>query len=79
MITLTLDEVIRDFDAFAARVRAGETVQVSPPSKQDEILPSFPGGKRPYGLAKGLFTIPDDFDDPLPDGIQAYFEGRGED
>jgi hypothetical protein len=32
--------------------------------------------KRPYGLAKGEFVVPTDFDDPLPDDIQAYFEGR---
>ncbi len=24
-------------------------------------------GRRPSGLAAGLFVVPDDFDDPLPD------------
>jgi hypothetical protein len=32
--------------------------------------------KRPYGLAKGLFKVPDDFDDPLPDEILELFEGK---
>ncbi len=32
--------------------------------------------RRPYGLAKGDFTVPDDFDDPLPKEIIASFEGR---
>ncbi len=31
---------------------------------------------RPYGLAKGDFIVPDDFDDPLPEEILAGFEGR---
>ena len=30
------------------------------------------------GLLKGQFTIPDDFDDPLPDDILDMFEGKGE-
>jgi prevent-host-death family protein len=32
-----------------------------------------------YGLLEGKGWIADDFDDPLPDEIQKYFEGRGED
>ena len=32
-----------------------------------------------FGWAKGQIEISDDFDDPLPDDIQKYFEGRGED
>jgi hypothetical protein len=31
---------------------------------------------RPYGLAAGEFTVPDDFDDPLPDDILASFYGE---
>ena len=33
-------------------------------------------GKRPCGLARGEFTVPDDFDAPLPDEILDAFEGR---
>jgi hypothetical protein len=25
---------------------------------------------------RGVFTVPDDFDDPLPDDLLAEFEGR---
>lgn len=32
-------------------------------------------GRRPSGLAAGLFVVPDDFDDPLPDEILKLFEG----
>ena len=32
---------------------------------------------RPFGLAAGEFTVPEDFDDPLPEDILRDFEGRG--
>lgn len=31
---------------------------------------------RPYGLCEGEFTVPDDFDDPLPEDILKAFEGK---
>ena len=30
---------------------------------------------RPFGLCAGEFTVPDDFDDPLPEEILKEFEG----
>jgi antitoxin (DNA-binding transcriptional repressor) of toxin-antitoxin stability system len=29
---------------------------------------------RPFGLAAGTFTVPDDFDDPLPEDVLRDFE-----
>jgi len=41
------------------------------------ILDTTPeAGLRPYGLAKGEFVVPDDFNDPLPNEILDAFEGR---
>jgi len=31
---------------------------------------------RPIGLAKGEFTVPDDFNDPLPEVVLQTFEGN---
>lgn len=31
---------------------------------------------RPFGLCAGEFTVPDDFDAPLPEDILNAFEGR---
>jgi hypothetical protein len=31
---------------------------------------------RPIGLAKGQFTVPDDFNAPLPEDVLQTFEGR---
>jgi hypothetical protein len=38
--------------------------------------PHKPTQNRVLGRDKGLFTVPDDFNDPLPEDIQAAFEGR---
>jgi hypothetical protein len=32
--------------------------------------------RRPFGLAAGTFTVPDDFDAPLSDDVLRGFEGR---
>jgi prevent-host-death family protein len=34
------------------------------------------GKKRRLGLLDGKLTIPDDFNDPLPDGVIEAFEGK---
>ena len=31
---------------------------------------------RPVGLAKGQFTVPDDFNAPLPEDVLRTFEGK---
>jgi hypothetical protein len=31
---------------------------------------------RPIGLAKGQFTVPDDFNAPLPEDVLHTFEGK---
>lgn len=41
------------------------------------LVASRAPAKRQFGRDEGLFTIPDDFDDPLSEEIQAAFEGRG--
>ncbi|MGK7961428.1 prevent-host-death protein [Crocosphaera sp.] len=55
-----------------------------PPDQQDAIasrlmdeLQSITNNKqlRPFGLCAGEFTVPDDFDDPLPEDILNAFEG----
>ncbi len=31
---------------------------------------------RPLGAGKGLFTVPEDFNEPLPQEVQKLFEGN---
>lgn len=50
------------------------------PEKASGLLtilnPSRPSQLRPIGLAKGQFTVPDDFNAPLPEDILQAFEGK---
>ena len=56
-----------------------------PPDQQDAIasrlmdeLKPITNNKqlRPFGLCAGEFTVPEDFDDPLPEDILNAFEGQ---
>jgi hypothetical protein len=40
------------------------------------ILNPPPSQPRPIGLAKGQFTVPDDFNAPLPEDVLQSFEGQ---
>ena len=40
------------------------------------LVPIEKAAKRKLGILEGRLTIPDSFDDPLPDDIIASFEGR---
>ena len=60
-----------------------ETIRALPLKKQAEVLDFAEFLKnreteatdlRPSGLCKGQFTVPDDFDDPLPEEILRDFE-----
>ena len=73
----------QDLAGYFERVQAGETLLVTksglPVAEINPIASSpeeAPLTRRPHGLAKGQFVVPDDFDDPLPDEIQRLFEGR---
>ena len=40
------------------------------------LHPSPSAGPRPLGLAKGEFTVPDDFNAPLSEDVLRGFEGK---
>jgi hypothetical protein len=43
----------------------------------DRLIESDPAVMlRPFGLAAGTFTVPDDFDSPLPPEVLQEFQGR---
>ena len=78
MTTITLDDMQRDLPGYLQRVRAGETlliVQADQPIA--ELKPVTPPAQtlRPFGLCAGEFTVPADFDAPLPQEVLAEFEG----
>ena len=76
---VSVDEIERDLLAYLRRVKAGEAIvileagkpvaELKPVASTSEIL-------RPFGLCAGEFTVPGDFDTPLPEEILKEFEGR---
>ena len=60
-----------------------ETLRLLPPEKRSEVFDfveflhqrnSRPQNSRPFGLCKGEFTVPEDFDEALPESILRDFE-----
>jgi antitoxin (DNA-binding transcriptional repressor) of toxin-antitoxin stability system len=79
MSTISVQEIQRDPSSFLRRVEAGEPLLVvrdDQPVAEVTPVPSSTGQSRPYGLCAGEFTVPDDFDESLPDGILKEFEGQ---
>jgi antitoxin (DNA-binding transcriptional repressor) of toxin-antitoxin stability system len=80
MSTISIKEVQENTTTVFHRVQAGEHFVITrdgqPVAELHPIAPSPPIKKRPYGLAAGQFTVPDDFDAPLPNNILDEFEGK---
>jgi prevent-host-death family protein len=79
MSTVSLQELQRDLDALLDRVEAGEHLIVVRDGRPvAELRPISPihTNLRSFGLDAGAFTVPDDFDAPLPEEILRGFEGR---
>jgi antitoxin (DNA-binding transcriptional repressor) of toxin-antitoxin stability system len=68
MITVTLEELQSNPLAVIERVESGESVVLTRADQPVAELRPLPTrqGKRPFGLAAGLFTVPDDINDPWP-------------
>jgi antitoxin (DNA-binding transcriptional repressor) of toxin-antitoxin stability system len=79
MLNVTVDEIQRDPSKYLRLVEAGETFIILPEDKAiAELRPISLSGKqlRPFGLCAGEFTVPKDFDEPLPEEILSAFEGK---
>jgi len=78
MSTISVQDIERDLLAFLRRVEAGESfLVVSGEHPLAEVRPvtAPAAGPRPFGRCAGQFTVPLDFDRPLPDDILNDFEG----
>lgn len=79
MASISIGDIERDVLGFLRRVEAGETLvvtQADQPLAEIRPLSTRHVTARPFGLAAGEFTVPDDFDDPLPEEILRQFEGK---
>jgi antitoxin (DNA-binding transcriptional repressor) of toxin-antitoxin stability system len=78
MSTISVQDIQRDLFAFLRRVEAGESfLVVSGEHPLAEVRPVATRARqpRPFGLCAGQFTVPPDFDRPLPEEIVKEFEG----
>jgi antitoxin (DNA-binding transcriptional repressor) of toxin-antitoxin stability system len=79
MVLVSDEEMVRDAQSYLDLVKNGEVVVVTQADQPIAELKPVAAKKRelrPYGLDEGAFTVPADFDDPLPDDILDSFEGR---
>ncbi|MGB8427738.1 MAG: type II toxin-antitoxin system Phd/YefM family antitoxin [Desulfobacterales bacterium] len=76
MISVNIHEAKTHLSRLLERVAAGEEVLISKAGKpMAKLIPlAKPQEDRVPGLDRELFTIPDDFDAPLPDEIRELFE-----
>lgn len=75
-----LAEAKATLSALLDRVEKGETIVITRHNEAvAELRPVAAPRKqklRPWGLYEGQFTVPDDFNDPLPDDLLDLFEGK---
>lgn len=79
MTAVSLDDLKQDVSGILQRVAAGESfLIVEGDYSLAELRPatSPPCQRRPYGLCAGEFTVPMDFDQPLPESLLQEFEGQ---
>jgi antitoxin (DNA-binding transcriptional repressor) of toxin-antitoxin stability system len=77
MTTIAIEELQRDWLNALQRVKTGESLLITeagrpvaetkPPAVETRL-------PRPYGLAAGLFVVPEDFDEPLPADVLRTFK-----
>jgi len=72
---VNIQEAKTHLSKLLARVAAGEEVVIAKAGKPVARLVPLASAprKRVLGTAKGDFTVPDDFDDPLPKDIEESF------
>jgi antitoxin (DNA-binding transcriptional repressor) of toxin-antitoxin stability system len=78
MSSISVQDIQRDVLAFLRRIEAGESFLVvsgGHPLAEVRPVPAPAAQPRPFGLCAGHFTVPPDFDLPLPEDILKEFEG----
>jgi antitoxin (DNA-binding transcriptional repressor) of toxin-antitoxin stability system len=82
VVRISVEQIGRDWTPYLRLVEAGETVVITRADRAvAEIKPppqpaTTSHAPRPFGLGKGEFVVPDDFDAPLPPDVLDAFEGE---
>ena len=73
--TYNVHEAKTQLSRLLQLVAEGEEVVIAKAGEPvARLVPITPARQRELGFARGLFVVPDDFDAPLPDDLQKYFE-----
>jgi antitoxin (DNA-binding transcriptional repressor) of toxin-antitoxin stability system len=78
MIKLNIHEAKTHLSKYLAKLKAGDRILLckrNHPIAEITALPEPPAQSRPIGLAKGRFSVPRSFFDPLPNELLDAFEG----
>jgi len=78
MSIITVQDLQQNLPDFLRRVEGGESflvVRDERPLAEVRPVPAPIVELRPFGLCTGQFTVPANFDQPLPDDILKEFEG----
>jgi prevent-host-death family protein len=78
MVEVNVHTAKTHLSRLLVRVAAGEEVVIARAGKPVARLVPFRKlrGKRPLGIDKGRYQVPDDFDAALPEDLLAAFEGE---
>lgn len=77
MIKLNIHEAKTHLSKYLAKLKAGDRIVLckhNHPIAEITPLPEASDRPRPIGLAKGRFTVPRSFFEPLPDELLHAFE-----
>ncbi|MEK7764195.1 MAG: type II toxin-antitoxin system Phd/YefM family antitoxin [Nitrospirota bacterium] len=78
MVKLNIHEAKTHLSKYLAKLKAGDRILLcrrNQPIAEITPLPEVSARPRPIGLAKGRFTVPRSFFDPLPEELLRTFEG----
>ncbi|CAN5123635.1 type II toxin-antitoxin system prevent-host-death family antitoxin [soil metagenome] len=76
MSTVNIHEAKTHLSRLLRRVAAGEEIVIARAGDPiARLVPLRPSGRRELGRDRGAFTVPEDFDEPLPPEIIEAFEG----
>ena len=74
MTQVNVQEAKTQLSRLLAQVAAGEEVVIAKAGKPvARLVPMETSRRRVLGQDKGLFEVPDDFDDPLPEEVLESF------
>ena len=77
MRTVNIHAAKTHLSRLVEEAAAGEEIVIAKNGQpRARLVPIAAPARRTLGTLAGKFTVPEDWDDPLPDDVLAEFEGR---